>query len=1279
MHRLEGYAAPSGFAACQRDADHFAASIQGHRRALGSAAGQPFLLPLLRLLPLPPLQCLPAPLVLALAMVLLPGAALGQVAADPYSYSRTSSYSYDAGGRLLSESAEPDSAAWCVLSSYSYDAWGNRVSATQANCGGAVPARQQFASRTSSHSYAASKGLFPTAGSNALGQSHGASFDARFGTKTSATDIAGLTLSWTLDAFGRVVRQSQPDGTSTITRYCWLPGRVSDITSNSAGCETSVPGAAPADAVSYLESEPRNTADAKMGPTSRIYRDRLGRELRRSTQGFDGPGQPGAYSGALIVSDKVYSAVGSLVLQSQPYYHASGSSTTTGANDQGLERTDYDALGRVVARYTSDPQGQAGATSFGAWGSRNAARTSHAYSALRSSSTNDHNHSRHEETDIIGRLLRVTDAAGAQLAHQHDAFGNLIATKDALQNTITIVFDIRGRRLQIDDPDAGLSRFDYNALGELVWSETARQRAQGQATTMAYDLLGRMTSRSEPEGSGSWSYDRYIDQSSCNKGAGRLCESRYVRAGSSDTRSTRHYYDELGRPTSEVLTTTNGPTLASARSYDASTGRQASRTYPSGIKVGWGYTALGQPAELTLQTPASLTPLGGGGPSTLAAHSVLWQARIVDAWGKTEQQRHGNGITSRATRQPETGRTTALDAGPGTARTTLDHSYAWDSLNKLTWRADHIGDAVAGAVTESFEYGDSLSRLTRYTVAAPAVPGGQRQVELSYNALGMLLAKSDVGVYTYGASGAGAVRPHALLSLALAAGGSNTYSYDANGNLSAASGGKYRTIAYTSFNLPDSQSGIGGAPGTSPDAASAGTARYSWNYDENRQRIKEVRTITGGSQAGTRTTWMLHPDNAGGLGFEQEINAPIAPSAQNPAGTHNRHYLSIGGQTIGVLVTSGSLSAPVGNLPPAIASANLVKLEYWHQDRLGSLVATSDHAGQTTARYAYDPFGKRRYANGNYDAFAAVVVDWSQAAAGGTDRGYTGQEHLDDVGLIHMNGRLFDPTTARFVQADPHITHAHELQNYDRYAYCLNNPLTCTDPTGLDNWGNESATGHYLPGCRGAPDCVDVTAPRDGGASGLSSIGGGQGGIPALRGPELTVTARRSLERAAMLAGVYLPRVALLSGWGAGIVIVAQVCSLSEDCRRGAQRFVTAAYDFATDRWTVLTQGEVSGEAVGEPQAGGGVGGANSEGGERIRGLPPEGVAPPAEGEVKPGPASRPSERDKGGQSLWDDKGGEWRYSPEDKWHNPHWDYNPHDKPSSPWQNVPIGPLPPRK
>jgi hypothetical protein len=91
----------------------------------------------------------------------------------------------------------------------------------------------------------------------------------------------------------------------------------------------------------------------------------------------------------------------------------------------------------------------------------------------------------------------------------------------------------------------------------------------------------------------------------------------------------------------------------------------------------------------------------------------------------------------------------------------------------------------------------------------------------------------------------------------------------------------------------------------------------------------------------------------------------------------------------------------------------------------------------------------------------------------------------------------------------------------------------------------------------------------------------------------------------------------------------------------------------------------------------------NEEGGDPppqppVRGLPPEGVHPPVDGPLTAGPASRHSEAGTGGQSLWDKDGGEWRYFPGDKWHNPHWDYNGHDNPNSPWGNIPINGLPPR-
>ena len=63
-------------------------------------------------------------------------------------------------------------------------------------------------------------------------------------------------------------------------------------------------------------------------------------------------------------------------------------------------------------------------------------------------------------------------------------------------------------------------------------------------------------------------------------------------------------------------------------------------------------------------------------------------------------------------------------------------------------------------------------------------------------------------------------------------------------------------------------------------------------------------------------------------------------------------------------------------------------------------------------------------------------------------RGYTMHEHLDEFGLINMNARLYDPYIARFLSPDPYIQDPENSQNFNRYSYCLNNPLKYTDPSG---------------------------------------------------------------------------------------------------------------------------------------------------------------------------------------------------------------------------------------
>lgn len=66
-----------------------------------------------------------------------------------------------------------------------------------------------------------------------------------------------------------------------------------------------------------------------------------------------------------------------------------------------------------------------------------------------------------------------------------------------------------------------------------------------------------------------------------------------------------------------------------------------------------------------------------------------------------------------------------------------------------------------------------------------------------------------------------------------------------------------------------------------------------------------------------------------------------------------------------------------------------------------------------------------------------------------TKRGYTLHEHLDSIGLVHMNGRVYDPLVGRFMSADPNVFYPENQQDFNRYSYVHNNPLSFVDPSGF--------------------------------------------------------------------------------------------------------------------------------------------------------------------------------------------------------------------------------------
>jgi RHS repeat-associated protein len=120
------------------------------------------------------------------------------------------------------------------------------------------------------------------------------------------------------------------------------------------------------------------------------------------------------------------------------------------------------------------------------------------------------------------------------------------------------------------------------------------------------------------------------------------------------------------------------------------------------------------------------------------------------------------------------------------------------------------------------------------------------------------------------------------------------------------------------------------------------------------------------------------------------------------------------------------------------------QIRWFHKDHLGSIVALTNETGTVVERDSYDAWGERRQPAGPDDPLYPALSLTSQVT-----RGYTGHEQLDSVGLVHMNGRIYDPIIGKMMSADPTVPNPTDAQAYNRYAYVGNNPLSFTDPTGF--------------------------------------------------------------------------------------------------------------------------------------------------------------------------------------------------------------------------------------
>ena len=118
---------------------------------------------------------------------------------------------------------------------------------------------------------------------------------------------------------------------------------------------------------------------------------------------------------------------------------------------------------------------------------------------------------------------------------------------------------------------------------------------------------------------------------------------------------------------------------------------------------------------------------------------------------------------------------------------------------------------------------------------------------------------------------------------------------------------------------------------------------------------------------------------------------------------------------------------------------------YMHHDHLGSVMAYSNESKELIEELSYDAWGRRRNPN------TWSYYDFSNDGISVYDHGFTGHEHIDRFDMINMDGRMYDPVVGRFMSPDPYMQAPDFTQSLNRYAYCINNPLSLTDPSGY-NW-----------------------------------------------------------------------------------------------------------------------------------------------------------------------------------------------------------------------------------
>ena len=581
--------------------------------------------------------------------------------------------------------------------------------------------------------------------------------------------------------------------------------------------------------------------------------------------------------------------------------------------------------------------------------------------------------------------------------YEYDNAGRTIKEKKPDGATATMSYN--GLTTSVTDANGNTSSKTYDMDGNLAVSTDAT----GYTVTYKYDASDRCIQITGPRTTTTIEYDKFGNRTKLSDPDLGTIEYTYTPYGElasqTDSKGTAEYvYDLIGRITDEKR-----KDFTYSYTYDAEwKGALSGAACSNGIARELSYDSYGRvvtenesifgntyTTRRTYDNFSRLSTLEY--PSGFKVRNNYAPTGYLESVSSADNTKnYWKAVSSNAAGQPlseSLGNGMGIDMAYDTAGRTV--SIQVPGILARSFSYDSNGNLNGRSdnirnLTETFSY-DSLDRLTA------ASDNRGHVTDIRYDGAGNITYKTGLGSVFY---------------------------TDGTNRISSVKGEKYTLpvfddIKYTSFNKISSLR----------QNISENPLRYNTlSIDYGVDKEKKVE-FTGSFMGGCGQNFEYHYKNAKTRIYVNDF------FTEETAGnsTKSLNYIFAGGKAVAI---------------HEIAGNGEVHDTYLHHDNLGSVIAYSDGSGNLTEELSYDAWGRRR------DPNTLDYYTLSNDSISEYNTGFTGHDHIDMFSLVNMEGRMYDPLVGRFMSPDPIVQMPEYTQSLNRYAYCINNPLSLTDPTG---------------------------------------------------------------------------------------------------------------------------------------------------------------------------------------------------------------------------------------